>query len=627
VAGAALVAYVAGACASAPPVPVPDEPEGPPAVVLERGTTAEADESRAAELVGTARTAHGEGRHEAALEAASAVVDGYPATAVSGDALELVARSAAALERWDRAGAAAARLHGLLPDGDGRAAEMVVIEARALAETGDPAAALTRLLSLPPRAADPADEADPALVLAREVSNEFSLDELTAALDRAPDGHRLAAPVRVARATALLLAGDPAAAAREAQRARADGAVGEDDAAARSVLEGRLPDSAGPLRFGLLLPLSGSPALQRFAQGIRDGAQAALVASGLEDLVELEVLDTGGDAATTRALVRSAEEQGVLGMVGPLDDVDLATAAGARSGGLVLLSPSADAVPAGPLPGVYSLGATDPGAPRALAEWAARAGIGRVAIVHASRGASAEEARLFAQAFSEAGGRVLRTLTYEPGATYFAEQIQAVHALRPDALLLPVPPEDVQALAPQVTFFGLDTLGVQVLGTSGWTDAATLQDVSPRHLDGVVAAAPRRPDRDAEDFRRFVEAYETHFRRSLVDPALPALGYDAASLVLQAMRSGARSPDALRRALERVEGFPGATGLLSFRDGRVLREHHVVCLWSGQLRPLDGSERPEPLYRPYPTDPDEEAPPEGPGRPAGFMCPGVLEPL
>jgi branched-chain amino acid transport system substrate-binding protein len=446
-------------------------------------------------------------------------------------------------------------------------------------------------------------------------------------LDAAPPGHRLAVPARVARATALLLAGDRAAATREAQRARADGAVGEDDAAARSVLEGRLPDSAGPLRVGLLLPLSGSPALQRYAQGIREGVRAALVASGLEDLVDLQVLDTGGDPTTTQALVRAAEAEGVLGVVGPLDDVDLAAAAGASSSGVVILSPSADGVPAGVRQGVYSMGAVDPGASRALAEWAARVGLRRVAIVHASRGPSAEEARVFAQVFSEAGGRVVRSLSYEPGATYFAEQIQAVHALRPDALLLPVPPEDVQALAPQVTFFGLDTLGIQVLGTAGWTDEMTLEGVSARHLDGVVASAPRRPARDGAAFRRFVEAYESHFQRSLIDPALPALGYDAASLLLQGMRSGARSPDALRSALEGIDGFAGATGVFSFRDGRVLREHHLVCLWSGELRPLEGSERPEPIYRPYPIDPDEEEPPEGPGRAAGFACPGVLEPL
>lgn len=500
-------------------------------------------------------------------------------------------------------------------------AAAILDEARARADEGAGAEALGLLWSLPPDT-----ENQPALELAREVSTRLGLAELDAVLEDAPPGHVLTVPARVALATGLLLSGDPDGARAAARGALDSGASGADADHARSILDGRLPEGLGPFRLGALLPLTGSPALRTFASEVRDGMEAALVAAGLEGVVELEVLDTGGDASTAGALVRMAGEQGVLGIVGPLQDDALAAAAGARGGDLPLLSPTAYTVPQTGGGGVYSLGATDPGAAESLAAWAAEAGFREVAVLHASRGASAEEARIFSEAFRARGGEVLRTLVYEPGITYFQEQLRAVHGLRPEALFLPAPPEDVQALAPQVSFFGLDTLGVQVLGTAGWTDREILSGVGPRHLNGVVVATPRRPDATAPGYLRFVQAYEAHFRRSLVDPAVPALGFDAASLLLEAVRSGARTPAAVRQALEGVQGFAGATGILSFRDGRIAREHQMVCLWGGELVELARGQRPEPVFRPYPADPETLLVPEGPGRPSGFRCPGVAEP-
>jgi branched-chain amino acid transport system substrate-binding protein len=427
----------------------------------------------------------------------------------------------------------------------------------------------------------------------------------------------------VAYARTLLLAGDDEGARRFARAALDAGATATDADDARALLEGRAPGAAGaPARLGALLPLSGSPALRTFATGIREGIEAAVAAAGTAAAVQIDVLDSGGDAGSSAALVRSAEGQGVIALVGPLQDDAVAAAARARSGPLPMLSPTAYRLPA-EARGVYSLGATDRGAARALAAWTSEAGIRQVVVLHRAGGESEEEAGAFVDAYQSLGGSVLRTLAYAPGATNFQEEIRLVHGLRPQALVLPVPPEDVVALAPQVTFYGLDTLGVQVLGTSGWTDEGILRDVSRRHLDAVVAATPQRPGRDAEGYRRFVEAYERHFQRTLVDPAVPALGWDAASLVLHAMRAGARTPEAVARALEDVHDFPGATGLLSIEDGRVVRRHQVVCLWGGELRPLAAGSRPEPVYRPHVADAETGIVPEGPGRRLGSRCPDV----
>ena len=85
---------------------------------------------------------------------------------------------------------------------------------------------------------------------------------------------------------------------------------------------------------------------------------------------------------------------------------------------------------------------------------------------------------------------MLGRFVYDRGTTYFETQMRTVERLRPDAVVLPLPVEDVETVAPQITFFGLDTLDIRVLGTGGWTRSEVLQGVDARHTNGVVAVTP-----------------------------------------------------------------------------------------------------------------------------------------
>ncbi len=109
-----------------------------------------------------------------------------------------------------------------------------------------------------------------------------------------------------------------------------------------------------------------------------------------------------------------------------------------------------------------------------------------------------------------------------------------MEAILPAGMFLPLQPGDIQLFAPQITFYGMDTLGVQILGTSGWTDPAVVQEVDSRHTDGVVAATARLTQDETEAFRHFREAYEAQFHKTLRND-VPAYGYDAAALVLEAL--------------------------------------------------------------------------------------------
>ncbi|MGK7311110.1 MAG: ABC transporter substrate-binding protein [Candidatus Longimicrobiales bacterium M2_2A_002] len=156
---------------------------------------------------------------------------------------------------------------------------------------------------------------------------------------------------------------------------------------------------------------------------------------------------------------------------------------------------------------------------------------------------------------------------------------------RPFALYVAAARQDVPKIAPQVAFYGLDSAGVQVFGDEAWASAEVRRVVPARDLEGVIASSHFPPDRAAATADpEFVALYEGRYRRSLDNP-LPALGYDAANLVLQALPNRMLRPDALARRFGFLAGIRGATGQLSVRSGRVVRTPYLVVTRGGELEP------------------------------------------
>ena len=100
--------------------------------------------------------------------------------------------------------------------------------------------------------------------------------------------------------------------------------------------------------------------------------------------------------------------------------------------------------------------------------------------------------------------------------------------------------EDVEFVAPQVIHYGLDTLAIDILGTSAWTDPRVLETVSVRHTTGVVATAPVGREAGSEGQLRFQEAYEEYFQRSLIS-STPAVAPFRTATPLSARRKPTHS--------------------------------------------------------------------------------------
>lgn len=399
------------------------------------------------------------------------------------------------------------------------------------------------------------------------------------------------------------------------------GAEAEAEAEELARLASDALEAAAPAVVGVVLPRSGSQVLVRYADWLLEGIELA-VAQAQERQgrpIELVVQDDHGGTNTASA-VRELERRGAVAIIGPMLPEQVSSAAGARvNSDLVLVSPTVPATP-GYLPETYSVSGGDARGSQELGAYAAAAGFDRAALLYPRTPQYERKARAFAEEYEARGGRIHASVPYDSGTTTFGDHmgviLSAVSGLGdglrgeilpsaepadsvagrqreaqpssaggPFALFIAAPDRDVRQIAPQLTFYGLDSAGVQVLGDEAWASAVVRRVVSARDLEGVIAASPFPSDRaNAAADPEFIRLYEARYRRSL-ENQLPALGYDAAHLVVQALPNRLLTPGAVARRFGLLTGIRGATGVLSVRADQVIRTPYLVQIRSGRLSP------------------------------------------
>ena len=589
---------------------------GPTEPPLRSGPVTSEDQAESDRLLAEAQTALETGDFARAEELAIGVATSYPTSRGSSSSLWIGAQASAANGRADRALAAVRRYRTYVGENDERLVELALVEGDALDALGRIREAVGTWLAAP-------TDTGEGLIFQRVLANigRLSGAELEAFSERS--GPHIA-HVLAELALRRYAKGDTLSAADAARRALRAGASGRSRRIADGVLFGDMGEFLTAPVIGAILPTSGSPRLRQFAELIQQGIRIALEqfgeADGTRAAVELVVQDNGGVVGDAPGLLASLNAAGALAVIGPLQDGALADVARQRQGVLAMISPTAPRVPEA-AEGVYSLAGNDPGASQALARYAMDSDLRTAVVMYPESRHAVFEARTFVEAFESLGGSVLREFAYPAGSTFFGEQLQEVDSLRPAALVLPLPPRDVELLAPQVIFYGLDSLEIRVLGTAGWTNEEMLGRVATRHTNGVVSASPQPPNGESEGYRRFVDAYEAYHQRTLPS-AVPALGYDAAAILFEGIRMGATTPGELLANLENISGLPGATGVFSIEDGRVVREHFVICLQDRRVQVMPDRAQAEPILLPPLPDPETDSIPEGaPDRIVGFRCP------
>jgi branched-chain amino acid transport system substrate-binding protein len=373
--------------------------------------------------------------------------------------------------------------------------------------------------------------------------------------------------------------------------------------AAPSAAQPEPPRLQGPIKVGLLLPLTGSAAA--IGADMLDAAQMALFDVGDNDLVLLP-RDTTDTPEGAVAAARDAIANGAQLLLGPLFGASAtAVAPVAERAGVRVLAFSNDATAAGN--GVYILGFRPEEQVSRVVDFALARGFARVAALvpddaYGRRALSAWQSsvakgigadrELYAVYPADQGdpSEIIRRLTrYDERARGLEQQrgelaarsdatsglalqqLEGVQTAGPppfDALLIADAGIRLKTVLELLSFYEVDPATTRYLGTMRWQEDASLVDEPPLR-DAWLATVP------PAGFNEFSRQFESVFGRR--PGTLAGLAYDATALAAVLAKVERRFDDAVLTA---PEGFAGRLGIFRLLPNG-LAEHGLAVVEFG----------------------------------------------
>jgi hypothetical protein len=307
----------------------------------------------------------------------------------------------------------------------------------------------------------------------------------------------------------------------------------------------------GPVRVGMILPLTQNGAPSPIGASMRNAAQMAISDSGSTSIT-LMIQD---DHSTPDGAAQAAQSElgaGAQLILGPVFANDVRTAsAAAKSAGRPMIAFSTDVTVAAP--GVYLLSFLIQGYVDRILQYAVSNGKKSFGILAPQNDYGNVAAQRFQEMAGNVNAQVVVTARYSSGQIATAAgQIAAAQGI--DALFIP---EQADAMPAVASALGTANIKTQFLGTGVWNDPRVLK--LPQ-MQGAWFSAP-----DNSGFDAFAQRYKAKFNS---DPArLATLAYDAVTLAAALARNG--GADSFNQAaLTNISGFNGADGVFRFKaDG------------------------------------------------------------
>jgi len=367
-----------------------------------------------------------------------------------------------------------------------------------------------------------------------------------------------------------------------------------------------------------VLPLSGK--LSAFANDVLSGIQLAVESSGDRGgnpSVGLLVKDTeSSQASFLDDFSNLLANDRPVAVIGPLLSKNLPVMAElAERSHTPLLTPTAT------LPNVRRLGSftfstalTYQLQARRIAAYAAgELGFRRFCILHPDTAYGREMARLFAQEVRQRDGEIIATESYKEGDSDVGAQLKrmkdedvkkyglavpvdptkitgkltkldkkVLYTPGFDAVFIPGRASDVGLIAAQLNFHDMK---VPFLGANGW-NAPDLARTADQSIDGAIFVDGFFADSPNPNVQDFVSRYKKRFQTT---PTLFAMqGYDAVKVVMEALKKGAASGEAIRDYLTSQQDLPALGGPAAFgEDGTLNRPLFLIQVKRGRFTQVD----------------------------------------
>ncbi len=304
-------------------------------------------------------------------------------------------------------------------------------------------------------------------------------------------------------------------------------------------LQQALAQSTGPIRIGLLAPLTGTAASS--GRELVDGWNLFWQENGLKlagRSVEILVEDDASspDVALQKAR-RLVQQQNVHMLVGNvLANTGLAVAEFVKGTGTPYFLPvvaADDLTQRTPIPNVLRVaGFAASQMTRPLADWCRKQGYKRVVTIGQDYTFGHEQAGGFIQNFTEAGGTLAGQLWHPLNTSDFSPYLGQIMSFNPDVVLAIETGADAARLLQQWNNFGLKNR-VPLVTSQNTVDQSVIRNLSPAEAEGLVSSAHYAEGRDDPTIRKFVENFEKAFQK--IPSIFAAEGYTAALWIVDAV--------------------------------------------------------------------------------------------
>jgi len=363
--------------------------------------------------------------------------------------------------------------------------------------------------------------------------------------------------------------------------------------------------------IGVLAPTSGPYA--EYGESMIKGMRLALKDSQVK--VKLFIRDTQGDPIqATLATRRLIEEDRVSVILGALrSECTIGASATAQNFRIPLITPTSNQE------GIADLGdfifQFSPSTRRIgerIAQFAVHEFNIKEIVILSPDDSYGEKACLgFESKAKEGGVRTLAQEVYAPGSTDFGPQLKRIREIlwkekmereggfdstkyvdrfgepipveeipvEVDGFFLPIYPEDVALIAPQIAFFRIQA---KLLGTEGWSQKEMLNH-SRQFTDGVVFASDFYQDEDDPYTGDFKKDFELLYKKA--PDKVASLSYDAMSMLLTCLKN-ASTPENIKNSLLRIKGFKGTGGEISFNPDGENEEIGIYLFHNGEIKRL-----------------------------------------
>lgn len=342
------------------------------------------------------------------------------------------------------------------------------------------------------------------------------------------------------------------------------------------------------LKLGMVGPLTGNTAT--YGTSVKNGVEIAVDEFNNNggyngQNVELVAEDSRGDQTEASNATRKLIEQDkVFAIVGAVLSSETLTAAPiANDAGIPMISPSATA------PGVPEVGPyifrnciADNVQAVQMAEYAAKElGLKRFAVMYTNN----DYGLALKNAFTDTAktlGEVVGVEAYMDGDNDFRAQLSKLKQQNPDALYIGGYYTEAAKIAQQAKQQGLDN--VVLLGGDGFY-SPQLVELGGDAVEGAVFTAGFFSGDPAEPVQKFVSAYKAKFN---AEPDMfAAQAYDAANIVLNALKKADPDSKAIREEMAATKDFPGITGVTSFDEqGDAVKQVLILKVVDGKFTKL-----------------------------------------